>query len=209
MTLALAPLAAALLAALPTPAPLGPELGAADASTGGRESEAAVWTVPAAHAGGFLLGMRLTVSLAWPSAYDPTRWREERDQLRLAFTRPPEFDPHRPLLEADGDPWWLNGFGHAYFGSEIYGRTRQCGWGPLAAVLATTATSVAWEYGLEAPYKRPSAVDLVWTPLAGALLGEGRFRLHRWLRTRNAATWLLFVTDPLGESERRILGTRC
>ena len=186
-------LAAALLAAAaadPAPAP-------------------ADWRVPAAHAGGFLLGMRLTVSLAWPSAYDPTRLDDQRDQLRLAFTRPPEFHADRPLLESDGDPAWLNGFGHALFGSEIYGRTRQCGGGPAAAFLATAAASAVWEYGLEAPYKRPSAVDLVWTPLAGALLGEGRFRLHRWLRSRDAAGWLLFVVDPLGEGERRLLGTKC
>jgi hypothetical protein len=153
--------------------------------------------------------MRLAVSLAWPEAYDPTRGGAMRDQLRLAYTRPPELDRSRRLLESDGDPWWVNGVGHAAFGSEIYGRTRQCGGGPAAALLATAAASVVWEYGLEAPHKRPSAVDLVWTPLAGALLGEGRYRLHAWLRSRNASAWLLFVVDPLGESERRVLHTRC
>ncbi|HSM93537.1 MAG TPA: DUF3943 domain-containing protein [Anaeromyxobacteraceae bacterium] len=209
MTPLLATIAAALLAVEPaTAAPESPPAAAPTAAEAAPQGGPR-WTVPAAHAGGFLLGMRLTVSVAWPSAYDPTRWREERDQLRLAFTRPPELDPHRRLLESDGDPWWLNGFGHAYFGAEIYGRTRQCGWGPLAAVLATAATSVAWEYGLEAPYKRPSAVDLVWTPLAGALLGEGRYRLHRWLARRGASPWLLIVVDPLGEGERRLLHTGC
>lgn len=167
------------------------------------------WTVPAAHAGGVLLGMRLAVSVAWPEAYDPTRGGEMREQLRLAYTRGPEFDRSRALLESDGDPWWVNGAGHALFGSEVYGRARQCGHGAGAALLAAAAASVAWEYGLEAPHKRPSAVDLVWTPLAGALLGEGRFRLHRWLRGRNASRWLLLAVDPLGEAERRVLRTRC
>jgi hypothetical protein len=167
------------------------------------------WAVPAAHAGGVLLGMRLVVNLAWPETYDPTRLGSQGDHLRLAYTRPPEFRAHRFFLESDGDPWWLNGFGHAYFGSEIYGRTRQCGGGPLAAALLTAAATVAWEYGFEAPYKRPSAIDLVWTPLAGALLGEGRFRFHRWLRARDAAPWLLILVDPLGEGERRLLGWRC
>ena len=142
-------------------------------------------------------------------AYDPTRFQAEGAQLRLAFTRPPELRAGRNLLESDGDPWWLNGFGHALFGSEIYGRTRQCGHGALGALVATAAATAVWEYGLEAPHKRPSAVDLVWTPLAGAALGEGRFRLHRWLISRGAAAWLLFAVDPLGEGERRVLGTGC
>jgi hypothetical protein len=43
----------------------------------------------------------------------------------------------------------------------------------------------------------------------GGLLGEGRFRLHRWLSARRASPWLLFAVDPLGESERRFLRTRC
>jgi hypothetical protein len=167
------------------------------------------WSVPAAHAGGVLLGMRLAVGVAWPDAYDPTRLEREKAQLRLAYTRPPELRSGRSLLESDGDPWWLTGFGHGIVGSEIYGRTRQCGRGPLAALLATAAVSVVWEYGLEAPHKRPSAIDLVWTPLVGGLLGEGRFRLHRWLEARGSATWLLFAVDPLGESERRFAGSRC
>ena len=167
------------------------------------------WTVPAAHTGALFLGMRVTLSLAWPDAYDPTDWDAQREQLRLSFTRPPELDRHRPLLESDGDPWWLNGVGHALLGSELYGRTRQCGAGPGAALLATAAASAAWEYVVESPHQRPSAIDLVWTPLAGALLGEGRFRLQRWLRARDPRTWLLFVVDPLGELERRAFGTGC
>jgi len=156
-----------------------------------------------------LAGMRISASLLWPEAYDPTRFRAEGAQLRLAFTRPPELRAGRALLESDGDPWWLNGIGHGLFGSEIYGRARQCGRGPLAAFVTTAAVAALWEYGVEAPYKRPSAVDLVWTPLIGGALGEGRYRLHRWLASRGSARWLLFALDPLGESERRGLGTGC
>jgi hypothetical protein len=209
------PLAALLAAADEAAADAGPAPRAAPVPVPVAEAVPAAllpepsWTVPAAHAGGLLLGMRLTVSLAWPSAYDPTRWSEEREQLRRSFTRPPEFRRDRMFLESDGDPWWINGVGHAFFGSEVYGRARQCGAGPLAALSAAAGTSVVWEYGLEAPYKQPSAIDLVWTPLAGALLGEGRYRLQRWLRARDPRTWLLFVVDPLGESERRLFGTRC
>jgi hypothetical protein len=52
-------------------------------------------------------------------------------------------------------------------------------------------------------------LDLVWTPVVGGLLGEGRFRLHRWLASRRASPWLLFAVDPFGEGERRLLRTRC
>ncbi|MFY0576154.1 DUF3943 domain-containing protein [Cystobacter fuscus] len=64
-------------------------------------------------------------------------------------------------------------------------------------------------------HQRPSAVDLVWTPLAGALLGEGRYRLHRALvrgggqSPGTARKVLFFVVDPLGEAERRLLGAGC
>jgi hypothetical protein len=170
---------------------------------------AASWRVPAAHAGGLLLAMRLSVGVAWPDAYDPTRFSSERRQLRLAYTRPPELRRGRGLLVSDGDPAWLNGAGHGLFGSEVYGRTRQCGHGAVAAFLTTAAASVAWEYGLEAPYKRPSAIDLVWTPVVGGVLGEARFRLHRWLRARGSAGWVLFAVDPFGETERRVASTGC
>jgi len=74
--------------------------------------------------------------------------------------------------------------------------------------------STAWEYSLEALHQRPSALDLVWTPLAGALLGEGRYRLHRLVRGGGGKVGplrraLLIVLDPLGEAQRGLLGTRC
>ncbi len=171
--------------------------------------EPSSWRVPVAHAAGVLAGMRIAVGLAWPSSYDPSRFADEGRQLRLAYTQPPEFQRGRGLLASDGDPTWINAVAHGLFGSEVYARTRQCGHGALAAFLTTAAASVVWEYGLEAPYKRPSAIDLVWTPLVGGAIGEGRFRLHRWLRARNSSPWLLFVVDPFGEAERRVLGTGC
>jgi len=102
-------------------------------------------------------------------------------------------------------------FAHGAFGSEVYLRSRQCGHGALAALAGTAVVSTLWEYAVEAPYKRPSAIDLVWTPLAGGLvLGEGRFRLYQWLAAggsiRRALRW---AVDPLGEFERGALRTRC
>jgi hypothetical protein len=109
----------------------------------------------------------------------------------------------------------LNTVGHGLFGSEVYSRARHCGQSPAAAFLATVVASTAWEYTLEAFHQRPSAVDLVWTPLVGALLGEGRYRLYRALvqgggqSPGTARKVLFFVVDPLGETERRLLGAGC
>lgn len=73
---------------------------------------------------------------------------------------------------------------------------------PASALLL----AVALLAGGEPP---PAADKRGATPVVGGLLGEGRFRLHRWLSVRGASPWLLFALDPLGESERRFLRTRC
>jgi hypothetical protein len=50
----------------------------------------------------------------------------------------------------------------------------------------TAGASVAWEYALEGSVKRPSAIDLAWTPIVGGLLlGELRFRAYRWLGSQD------------------------
>ncbi|MDC0712794.1 DUF3943 domain-containing protein [Stigmatella sp. ncwal1] len=172
------------------------------------------WLVPAAHAAGLMAAMRTSLSLLWPRDFDPSRFRENFRQLRLSYSRPPLFDADQRALEWDGDRWLINTVGHGLFGAEVYARSRQCGHGPGPSLLATTLASTAWEYGVEAFHKQPSAQDLLWTPLVGALLGEGRFQLHRRVRDGGLTpgptrTLLLFLLDPLGEAERRALGTRC
>jgi hypothetical protein len=172
------------------------------------------WLVPALHSAGLMAAMRTSLSLLWPRDFDPRRVRENFRQLRRGYSHPPHFDAHQRALEWDGDSWLINTVGHGLFGAEVYARSRQCGQGPGASLLATTLVSTTWEYGVEAFHKQPSAQDLVWTPLVGALLGEGRFQLHRHVRDGGfargpARTLLLFLVDPLGEAERRALGTRC
>jgi uncharacterized protein DUF3943 len=170
------------------------------------------WTVPVAHAAGVLMGMRVSLSLLWPRAYDPFPLERSARQLGAAFRAPPELRRDRSLLESDGDPWAINVVGHGLFGAEIYGRVRQCGGAPWQALAFTAGTSAVWEYGIESWSKRPSAIDLVTTPLIGAAIGEARVSAQRWLhhRPRGFLRTLgeIFV-DPLGEAERGILQTRC
>ena len=172
----------------------------------------ASWTVPIVHSLGLLAGMRLALSLAWPEAYDPFPLRRSTRQFARAYDRPPEFRRDRWLLESDGDPWAINVVGHGLFGAEVYGRVRQCGGAPWQALAFAAGTSVVWEYGIESFSKRPSAIDLVTTPVIGAVLGEARYRAQRWLRRRERGFWRRFgeiLVDPLGEGERAVLKTRC
>ena len=162
--------------------------------------------VVAAHAGAILLGMRLGSALLWPTDYGPQALGDAPAHLREAVSRPPVFRRDRSLLESDGDPWTVNVVGHGLFGSEIYLRSRQCGGAPLTAFAWTAGASIAWEYALEGSVKRPSAIDLAWTPIVGGLvLGELRFRAYHSLRSedpgllRRIARGLL---DPLGSLER-------
>ena len=152
-------------------------------------AEETSWTVPILHTVGVLAGMRLSLSILWPEPYDPLPLRRSTHQFGQAYSRPPEFRNDRWLMESDGDPWAINVVGHGLFGAEIYGRVRQCGGGPLQALAFTAGTSVVWEYGIESFHKRPSAIDLVATPVIGAALGEARYRAQRWLRKRERGFW--------------------
>lgn len=173
------------------------------------------WDVPLLHSAAVFAGMRVSLSVLWPEFYDPRRMREGLVNLRSAWSAPPKFDPHVPLFESDGDPWALNVVGHGLFGSEIYNRYRQCGHGSLGAFAATAITSAAWEYTVEALHQRPSAVDLVWTPVSGAVLGEVRFQLHRaakragGVRPGAGSIAVMVFLDPFGELERRVFGAHC
>jgi hypothetical protein len=167
------------------------------------------WGRPVAHSAALLVGMRLSLGVIWPEAYDPTRYREQRHQLARAFTLPPERLRGRGVFGSDGDPWPLNVVGHGLFGSEVFLRARQCGHGIVASATATALVSAAWEYGVESFAKRPSAIDLVWTPLGGSLLGEVRHRVYRWARrgeARGATAVVSWLVDPLGEAERAVAG---
>lgn len=168
--------------------------------------------VVAVHSATVLLGMRLGAALLWPADYGPGALGQAPGHLREAFSRPPLFRSDRPLLESDGDPWAINVFGHGLFGSEIYLRSRQCGGAPLEALAWTAGASVAWEYVLEGSVKRPSAIDLAWTPIVGGLVfGELRFRAWRSLGADDPGVLRRIgraLLDPLGSLERAA-GTRC
>jgi hypothetical protein len=169
------------------------------------------WTVPTVHALGLMTSMRIGAALIWPEPFADTRPEFWAESYERAFTLPPKWDSSEDWFEWDGDPWYVNAVGHALFGSEVYLRARTCRKNVLEALLFTTAASTAWEYGFEANAVRPSALDLVYTPAAGLVLGETRYQLWiaaRRLEDRGCRVVLSAVLDPFGELERA-LGTPC
>jgi hypothetical protein len=161
--------------------------------------------VPAAHTAGLFFALRATEALLYPLPFariEPDYWAARYGE---AFTHPPLFHPDRPPFEWDNDPWTLNVIGHGLLGSELYYRPRRCGASPLGSLLFATGATVVWEYGFEANGVPPSALDLFYTPLAGAVLGEGRYwgvRLAHGIGDRTLRGIVTVILDPLGEFER-------
>jgi hypothetical protein len=168
-------------------------------------------TPPVLHALGLMTTMRLSEAYLWPQPFAETAPTTLGRHYHAAYSQPPRWDGARPLFEADGDRWQINVLGHGLFGSELYLRARTCHFRPWQALLFTGLASATWEYGFEANGVRPSALDLVFTPTAGLVLGEARFQ--GWKAARGLApgalrTTLTVVLDPLGELER-LAGSPC
>jgi hypothetical protein len=165
--------------------------------------------VPAVHGLALMTVMRITETVIWPDPF--ARPQYFAGHYEEAFTRPPKFDASQPFMRWDGDPLVVNVLGHALFGSELYLRARQCRFGLGGSLAFAAATSAVWEYAFEANGVRPSALDLVYTPVAGLVLGEARFLLHRAAKALRAPATrqvVRAVLDPFGELERAA-GTDC
>ncbi len=108
-------------------------------------------------------------------------------------------------MRSGSDPWTINVLGHGLFGSELYLRGRTCHLPWYGSLAFVAAASALWEYGFEANGVRPSALDLVYRPVAGIALGEGRYLVWR-AATRVASLALRQIVraavDPFGEAER-------
>ncbi|HET9932777.1 MAG TPA: DUF3943 domain-containing protein [Polyangiaceae bacterium] len=167
--------------------------------------------VPAAHTAALFLTMRVAEGFLWPDPFADPKARSWFRHYGEAFGKPPLFDPHERAFEWDHDRWTINVLGHGLLGSELYYRPRRCGASPLGAFAFAMGATVAWEYAFEGNGVRPSALDLVYTPLAGAVLGEGRYwgwTLARQIRSPVVRGVFRVVLDPLGEIERS-LGSVC
>ena len=155
--------------------------------------------------------MRSAEAIIYPEPFanvDPEFWAES---YREAFGRRPKWDSTLAPFEWDGDPWPINAIGHPIFGSELYFRARVCHHDVLTSLVFATGTSAVWEYVFEANGVRPSGLDLWFTPLSGAVLGELRhvgWRAATAIDNRPLRGIVRFLLDPLGTVERAV-GTPC
>jgi hypothetical protein len=181
----------------------------ANAASVGQPSEAPIFSVPILHSVALMGVMRATEAFLWPQPFAESSdigWHYEQ-----AYTKPPKFDSKQGFMRWDGDPLFVNVVGHGLFGSELYLRARQCRLGWAGSLVFAAAASTAWEYVVEANGVRPSAQDLIYTPLAGLVLGEGRYFVYRaagGISSKVGRSILRGVVDPLGEIERAA-GTDC
>lgn len=166
--------------------------------------------IPLWHDAALLGTMRVGAAILWPRPFADLRPQSVADSYAAAYTQPPRWDPDQAAFEWDGDAWGINVIGHALFGSELYLRARTCRHSVWAALAFSAGGSVAWEYVIEANAVRPSALDLVYTPVAGALFGEARYFAWRSARglKNTLGSVLSALLDPLGELERS-LGSEC
>ena len=199
---------AALVVLLAQAAPIAPIAPAETAPEPTAEPRADL-VIPLVHATTLMTVMRVTESFLWPDPF--SRTEHFAAHYEEAFTKLPIFDTRRSTFEWDGDPWYVNTLGHGLFGSELYMRARTCRMPWYGALVFAAASSTVWEYAFEANGVRPSALDLVYTPLAGAALGEARYLVWRAagnLRSPPLRTTVRVLVDPFGEAERA-LGSGC
>lgn len=193
------------------PAPQPAEATPASSSAQASHELADSWLVPSLHAAGLMTVMRLGEAVIWPDPFADTDLHRIGQSYERAYTKPPLWDSDRPAFEWDGDPWYVNTIGHGLFGSELFLRARTCQKTVVEALVFTAIGSTLWEYGFEANAVRPSALDLVYTPVAGLVFGEARYigwRAAAQIENRGWRRVLMVLVDPFGELERAA-GTPC
>jgi len=67
----------------------------------------AVLHPPVLHALGLMSAMRLTEAYLWPEPFAVTDRQRIGLHYQEAYSRPPLWDSHRPLFQADGDRWQI------------------------------------------------------------------------------------------------------
>ncbi len=106
----------------------------------------------------------------------------------------------------DKDDFFLNYVTHPYSGALYYMGARSAGANAAYSFLYSFMLSTFfWEYGIESFAERPSIQDLIVTPVAGAILGEGFYLAKRrilendgcLMDSKALGTTALFLMDPI------------
>lgn len=138
---------------------------------------------------------------------DATNWN------RAEFHNTPLWVRWRDHVLKEGPEWdhdntMFNFLLHPYSGAAYFMAGRSAGlsfWGSL--LFCTGISTLAWEFGIEAFMERPSWQDIFITPLVGSVMGEGFFRIKRYLVANNYRLFgspivgniVAFLVDPVNE----------
>ncbi len=135
-----------------------------------------------------------------------TNWDEEARQLSNLTSKWRNNVRKGPVM--DEDDFFLNWVMHPYFGAVYYMAMRGAGYNWKASFLfSAIASSLYWEYGVEALAEVPSLQDLIITPVVGSMLGEGFFWAKKQIKNSDdrvlgslaLGRTSLFLMDPLNE----------
>ncbi len=113
---------------------------------------------------------------------------------------------HGPVW--DKDDLWLNYVAHPYVGAIYYMGARSAGanaWESFA--YSFMLSTFFWECGIESFAEIPSIQDLIFTPVGGAILGEGFYLAKRNIIANDYQLWnskflgksAIFLMDPITE----------
>jgi len=134
-----------------------------------------------------------------------TNWNAEELREKSLWVRWKENVFEGPVW--DNDDWTINYIGHPVSGAFYYTMARNDGMSIAeSAAFSTLMSTFFWEYGYEAFAEVPSVQDLIVTPLAGSILGEGMIVLQgkldrnggKLLGSQRLGNVAYFVLDPLG-----------
>lgn len=111
-------------------------------------------------------------------------------------------------FEWDSDNPIFNLVLHPYAGAVYFMAARSCGfsfWGSM--LYCACISTIGWEFGIEAVNERPSIQDIFITPLVGSAIGEGFYRLKRYIVDHDYRLFgspvigniVAFLIDPVNE----------
>ncbi len=152
--------------------------------------------------GASLAGMGILYTM--PESF--TNWTDEDRKLTNITSKWRNNVREGPVI--DKDNIFLNWIMHPYFGAVYYQSMRGSGYGMgVSFLFSAAASSLYWEYGVEALAEVPSLQDLIITPVVGSLLGEGfhwarkkiKYADDRVLGSLVLGRTSLFLLDPLNE----------
>ena len=138
---------------------------------------------------------------------DATAWNRAEIQRVPMFTR---WYNHviKEGPEWDHDKFIFNYVLHPYAGAVYFMSARSCGFNFWQSLLYSAIISdVGWEFGIEAFMERPSYQDMVITPVVGSAIGEGFYRLKRYIVEHDYRLFgspvvgniVAFLIDPVDE----------